>query len=51
MKTIRYQLNGKTVRGTVIKENPLTIWTKTPDGKGIKRHKIIHNVAPSRRRG
>ena len=41
---IEYRLNGKIVKGPIIKENPLTIWTKTPDGKIIKRHKIKHNI-------
>ena len=41
---IKYRLNGEIVEGPIIKENPLTIWTKTPDGKHIKRHKIKHGV-------
>jgi len=51
MKTVIYQLSGKPVKGLVIKENPLTVLVKSSEGKVIKRHKVKHNVTPSRRRG
>ena len=50
MKIIRYKLGDKTVKGIVMKENPLTVLVKSPDGKVIKRHKTKHNVTPARRR-
>jgi len=48
---IEYRLNGKIVKGPIIKENPLTIWTKTPEswyGKHIKRHKIKHGIVKTK---
>lgn len=41
---VKYRLGNKIVEGSVIKENPLTVWIKAPDGKIIKRHKIKHGV-------
>ena len=41
---ITYQLGKRIVEGSLIKENQLTVWTQSPDGKRIKRHKIRHKV-------
>jgi len=39
-----FDIGDKRTTGEVIKENEKTVMIRAPDGKGIKRHKVKHNV-------
>ena len=41
---VHVNVGGKRIKADVVKQNPLTVLARLPDGNIIKRHKVKHHV-------